>query len=102
MIFRFQRHSDHHMNAYKYYTTLDLNEKMPKFPVTFGEAFYLSLTPLWYYIMNPFVDEVLEGKKVNPSHIKFVNFLRHSVFVMVIGIVVLVYHKTVSPLASLF
>jgi hypothetical protein len=90
------------MNAYKYFTTMELTEKMPKFPVTFNEAIYLCPTPLWYYIMNPFVDEQLEGKKVSPSHIKFVNFLRHAVFVMVIGIVVLVYHKTVSPLTIPF
>lgn len=36
LIFRFQRHSDHHMNAYKVYTTMDLNEKMPKFPFSFN------------------------------------------------------------------
>jgi len=23
--FKFQRHTDHHMNAYKYYSTIDLN-----------------------------------------------------------------------------
>jgi alkane 1-monooxygenase len=57
MVFRFQRHSDHHMNAYKYFTTLELTDKMPRFPFTFGEGFYLaSISPLWYYIMNPFVD----------------------------------------------
>jgi hypothetical protein len=86
------------MNAYKYFTTLDLNEKMPKFPVTFNEAFYLSVTPLWYYIMNPFVDEQLEGKKVPESHIRFVKFLRHVVFTGVVGLCVYAYHATVQPI----
>lgn len=35
IVFRFQRHSDHHMNAYKYFTTLEYTTKMPKYPLTF-------------------------------------------------------------------
>jgi alkane 1-monooxygenase len=83
MIFRFQRHSDHHMNAYKYFTTLELTEKMPKFPITFYEGTFLALIPpLWYYLMDPYVDEQLLNKNVEKSHIKFTNFVRHSVFVV--------------------
>jgi alkane 1-monooxygenase len=97
MIFRFQRHSDHHMNAYKYFSTLELNDKMPKFPITFNEGLYLSfISPLWYYLMNPFVAEQLENKKVDPSHIKFVYFIRQLVFIVVIGVCAYFYHLTVS------
>jgi len=53
------------MNAYKIFTTLELNEKMPRFPFSFVEGVYLAfIPPLWYYIMNPFVDEVLSKKPV--------------------------------------
>lgn len=59
-IFRFQRHSDHHMNAYKVYSTLDLNEKMPMFPFSFLNGIILCLAPSkWYKMMNPLVDKYL-------------------------------------------
>lgn len=76
LIFRFQRHSDHHMNAYKVYTTMELNDKMPKFPFRFLDATLIALTPpLWYYIANPYVDEVLEKKSISKSHHSFVKYL---------------------------
>lgn len=69
IIFRFQRHSDHHMNAYKVFTTLELTDKMPRFPFPFMHGALLALfTHLWYYIMNPFVDEVIEKKEVTKTH----------------------------------
>lgn len=33
--FRYQRHADHHMNAYKVFTTMELTKTMPKFPFSF-------------------------------------------------------------------
>jgi hypothetical protein len=42
---------------------------MPKFPFSFLEGIIMSLfPPLWYYIMNPFVDAEIEGKKVSEKH----------------------------------
>ncbi len=59
------------MNAYKMYTTLDLTKKMPKFPFSFLDGAMLSLFPkIWYHIMNPLVDEVIEGKAVPKEHYK--------------------------------
>lgn len=56
-IFRFQRHSDHHMNAYKLYPTLDINEKMPQFPFDFMSAILMCKIPsLWYLLVDPLVD----------------------------------------------
>jgi alkane 1-monooxygenase len=52
--FRFQRYSDHHMNAYKYYSISDLTPAMPRFAFSIFEGIMLTLIPpLWYYIMNP-------------------------------------------------
>ena len=71
LIFRFQRHSDHHMNAYKIYSTLDLTDKMPQLPICFVEAVFLCLVPpLWKSLFNPLVDEVLEGKTL-PKYAQF-------------------------------
>lgn len=65
LVFRFQRHSDHHINAYKIYTTMELTDKMPKFPFNFFEGSFLALVPpLWYYVMNPYVDEVIQKTPV--------------------------------------
>lgn len=56
-IFRFQRHSDHHMNAYKIYSTLDLTDKMPQFPFDFVSALVMATVPaLWFKLINPLVD----------------------------------------------
>lgn len=33
ILFRFQRHSDHHLNPYKVYATMDLTDDMPKWPI---------------------------------------------------------------------
>lgn len=72
-VFRFQRHSDHHMYAYKIYPTLDITTPMPLFPFDFVTGVILSqIPPLWYAIMNPLVDEVIENKKASTEHHKFV------------------------------
>jgi hypothetical protein len=48
------------MNAYKIYTTLELTDKMPRFPFNFVEGAFIALIPpLWFYVMNPYVDEVI-------------------------------------------
>lgn len=84
LIFRFQRHSDHHMNAYKIFTTLELNEKMPRFPFSFVEGVYLAfIPPLWYYIMNPFVDEVLSKKPVTKQHKRLTKYIKEVIYLAV-------------------
>lgn len=63
--FRYQRHSDHHMNAFKYYSTLSLTPSMPTFKFSFFEGMLLCLIPpFWFYIANPYVDEQMSNKKV--------------------------------------
>lgn len=71
LVFRFQRHSDHHMNAYKFFTTMELTPTMPKFPMSFQEGIFMAMIPpLWFYVMNPYVDEQIENIKVSPFHAK--------------------------------
>lgn len=78
LIFRFERHSDHHMNAYKLYNTLDLNKKMPQFPFDFLTAGTISTIPkLWKWIADPLVDEVIEGKAVDKNHLKNIEMVLH-------------------------
>ena len=45
------------MNAYKIFTSLDLNEKMPLFPFDFFHAmFWAAIPQAWFSIANPLVD----------------------------------------------
>jgi hypothetical protein len=38
---------------------------MPKFPFSFIEGAFISFIPsLWYFVMNPYVEELMEGKKI--------------------------------------
>lgn len=90
LVFRFQRHSDHHMNAYKYFTTIELTPTMPRFPMTFQEGIFMAMMPpLWFYIMNPYVDEQIEGKKVSASHKKITQLA--SQFIMAFWFILSVY-----------
>lgn len=69
IIFRFQKHSDHHMNAHKVYPAMEINEKMPLFPFDFISGIIMATNPSkWFSVMNPLVDNVLEGKPVEKSH----------------------------------
>lgn len=73
------------MNAYKVYTTLDLSSKMPKFPFDFVEGAYIAMIPpLWKYVMNPYVDEIIEGKPVDKKHKNFVKYLKEGISIAVI------------------
>ena len=67
------------MNAYKIYTTLDLNEKMPQFPFDFMHGMIWCLHPKgWFSTMNPLVDKVIEGKEVAKSHIEKINIKKRN------------------------
>lgn len=73
ILFRFQKHSDHHMNAHKVYPVMELNEKMPCFPFDFGNAMLFAPVPqLWFYLADPLVDEVIKKQALPKNHLKSV------------------------------
>lgn len=69
------------MNAYKFNSTLELTAKMPRFPFSFNEGAYIALTPpLWYFVMNPYVDEALDrAKEVSKTHQKMVFYIKEGI-----------------------
>lgn len=68
------------MNAYKIYTSMELTDQMPRFPFNFIEGSFLALfPPLWFFMMNPYVDEVLDKKEVPSSHRKTVFWIKEVV-----------------------
>ena len=96
LVFRFQRHSDHHMNAYKFFTTMELTPAMPKFPMSFQEGVYMAMIPpLWFHIMNPYVDEQIEHKKVSASHVKLTRVASQLMMVFWLSMAGYFYYETV-------
>jgi len=64
---RLQRHSDHHCATFRPYQILRRQDDAPWSPFQYELAFLISLNPpLWFYIMNPKADAVMDhlaGKK---------------------------------------
>ena len=68
LLFKLQRHSDHHENSYKPYQTLasyDLSPQLPNgYALCVMMAFY---PPIWFKVMNPIVDYYKKGVKPDPE-----------------------------------
>lgn len=58
LLFKLQRHSDHHENSMKTYQTLCTYEDSPQLPHGYLVCVHLALFPsAWFSIMDPLVDE---------------------------------------------
>jgi alkane 1-monooxygenase len=64
LLFKLQRHSDHHENSLKPYQTLLTLEESPHLPHGYPVCIFLSFFPSqWFKIMDPLVDEYNKTKK---------------------------------------
>ena len=64
ILFKLQRHSDHHENSLKPYQTLLSLEDSPNLPHGYSVMILMSLFPtVWFDIMDPLVDEYELKKK---------------------------------------
>jgi hypothetical protein len=53
-LLRLQRHTDHHMHAYKPFYRLENVEGAPRLPADYSIMYLLALVPpLWFCVMNP-------------------------------------------------
>lgn len=58
LLFKLQRHSDHHENSYKPYQTLCTYERSPQLPHGYTVCLLLAASPkAWFSVMNPLLDE---------------------------------------------
>jgi alkane 1-monooxygenase len=83
LLFKLQRHSDHHENSFKPYQILCSYDESPALPQGYTVCILLSLFPkLWMEIMNPIVAAYKDGKKgpskelsveVNEKILKFIH-----------------------------
>ena len=65
LLFKLQRHSDHHENSLKPYQTLCSYEKSPQLPQGYAFCILLAFYPkLWFKVMNPLA-ESYNNKKEN-------------------------------------
>ncbi len=90
MLFKLQRHSDHHENSRKTYQTLCTYEESPMFPNGYSACFLLAFFPkIWFKAMNPLVSAYKTGKptkemmkSVNDVVKKFVLSLNMMILVL--------------------
>merc|ERR1719284_254174 len=61
MLFKIQRHPDHHVNAGRPYQTLRTYKESPTYPTGYAGMILLSwFPPLWYAVMNPLVEKAID------------------------------------------
>jgi alkane 1-monooxygenase len=71
ILFKLQRHSDHHMFAYKPYQILETTEDTPVLPLGYTGSMTLAYCPpIWKKIMNPMVEAINRGETVSQEVIK--------------------------------
>lgn len=57
LLFRIQRHSDHHMHAYRPYQILRRLDRAPQLPFDYLFSLLLALQPsAWFAAMDPLVE----------------------------------------------
>jgi alkane 1-monooxygenase len=64
LLFKLQRHSDHHANSLKPYQTLCSYRESPTLPTGYPGCLLLAFFPrLWFSVMNPLVESYNKGSK---------------------------------------
>ena len=67
VLFRLQRHSDHHAHSFRPYQILRRMDDAPTLPFEYLHSIFLAtIPPLWFYLVNPKVNalhELADGKK---------------------------------------
>jgi len=93
LLFKLQRHSDHHENAYKPYHTLLLSENSPILPFGYYSGALIALQPWnWKKIMNPLVIAcnkkirvTAEQEKANEKEVNKLIFLNLIIMTVILG-----------------
>jgi hypothetical protein len=71
ILFRIQRHSDHHAHSFRPYQILRRFDDAPYHPFEYMQSMYIvTIPPLWFYLINPRVDalrDLAKGVKGNKT-----------------------------------
>jgi alkane 1-monooxygenase len=77
VLFRLQRHSDHHSHAFRPYQILRRMDEAPFHPFEYLHSLVMCLVPpLWYYLVNPRVEALRDhvmGKKGNKTCFDYIS-----------------------------
>jgi len=66
VLFKLQRHSDHHANAYKPYQILDSFVESPMLPYGYTISLLLSVfPPVWFRVIDPAAKAAKTGEKLS-------------------------------------
>jgi len=80
VLYKLQRHSDHHENAYKPYQTLCSYEESPVLPHGYPVCLILAMNPKdWFEVMNQKVDDYKSGIKRSEKEVKKINWKIYKV-----------------------
>ncbi|KAL4438641.1 hypothetical protein ABPG74_015539 [Tetrahymena malaccensis] len=68
--FRFERHSDHHVNAHKEYQVTQFNYEWPTLPESYASCMHIALQPSeWMKVMNTRLDAVINKKQLSQQQL---------------------------------
>ena len=87
VLFKLQRHSDHHENGYKPYQTLATYDESPMLPNGYAFCILLSFCPpFWFKIINPYVTAHKKNTPLTPEekakiHATMVRFFGYAILV---------------------
>lgn len=74
LLFKLQRHSDHHENGYKPYQILSSFEQSPQLPHGYTVCLILAWFPkLWFKVMNEYVSKYSKGVEIKKDLIQNMN-----------------------------
>jgi len=66
LLFKLQRHSDHHANSYKPYQILDSYPESPMLPYGYSVSLLLCIfPPIWRKVIDPVAIATNKGEKVS-------------------------------------
>ncbi|TNV77970.1 hypothetical protein FGO68_gene17204 [Halteria grandinella] len=82
MLFKLQRHSDHHANAYKPYQILESLPESPQLPHGYSASLILAMIPsVWFAVADPLAKAANNNEKVDDKILKEVNNRAYSVLI---------------------
>lgn len=107
ILFRLQRHSDHHAHAFRPYQILRRFDEAPYHPFEYLHSLVLCLVPpLWYYMVNPRVDalrDFQEGKQGNKSCYNYISpFTPEDKRIQVVGWTFLAFFQLLLTYGAFF
>ena len=71
LLFRIQRHSDHHVNSYRPYQILRSFEISPQLPFGYGICITMAgCPPVWFSVINPYVEAIEKNQVISPTAAK--------------------------------